>query len=101
MGEGTQEGVREVRLSGGPSSSHTGLEAEAADALEDQISGMLRAWLKDHEFGGLSAAQLASHVTLQIWHSPSPLQRLMEWNLQATEPHLFPLPLYGMMMLST
>ena len=100
MGEGTQEGVREVRLSGGPSSSHTGLEAEAADALEDQISGVLRAWLKDHEFGGLSAAQLASHLTLQIWHSPSPLQRLMEWNLQATEPreervrNLFPLPLW-------
>ena len=43
---------------------------------------------------------MASHLILQIWHSPSPLQQLLEWNLQATElreervRNLFPLPLW-------
>ena len=91
---------REVRLKGEPSSSHVSREPDISGALEGQVSKLLREWLAQTEYSGLSAAQLASHLLLQIWHSPSPLQRLLEWNLQAPEQreervrNLFPLPLW-------
>ena len=79
------ERIREVRLEERQESHGSLLEAEPAAQLEEQVSSLLKDWLDEHEWTGLSAAQMASHLTLQIWHSPSPLQRLMEWNLQATE----------------
>ena len=94
------EGGREVRLKKEPSSGSFPQPSAESTELEEQVSGLLRSWLREHEYSGLSAAQLASHLALQIWHSPSPLQRLMEWNLQAPEHreervrNLFPLPLW-------
>ena len=94
------ERIREVRLDERQEPQGSLLEAEPAGHLEEQVSSLLRNWLSEHEWTGLSAAQMASHLILQIWHSPSPLQRLLEWNLQATElreervRNLFPLPLW-------
>eukprot|EP00435_Cladocopium_sp_Y103_P043576 s1827_g12.t1 len=73
---------------------------EWGDQIEDQLGEMLQTWLVEKPPAGLSSAQMASHLVLQIWNSPSPLQRLLEWNLQAPEPrehrvrNLFPLPLW-------
>eukprot|EP00435_Cladocopium_sp_Y103_P021915 s438_g5.t1 len=68
--------------------------------IEDQLGAMLRSWLEERPPSGLSCAQLAAHLVLQIWNSPSPLQRLLEWNLQTPEHrehrvrNLFPLPMW-------
>eukprot|EP00435_Cladocopium_sp_Y103_P040117 s199_g10.t2 len=92
--------IRKVRMrveSPFRDSSPTGHEA---GRMEAQVQSLLRDWIVEHDPSGLSAAQMAFHLILQVWHSPSPFQRLMEWNLQAPEPreervrNLFPLPLW-------